>query len=185
MNQVKFPFSPCELNEYDFIQVFGGVYEHSPWVAEQTRQRGLDESHDVVEVLAIALANTVDAADAAQRLALIVSHPDLAGRAAQRGELTSESTTEQASAGIDQCNEEEFERFQKFNAAYKEKFNFPFVMAVKGSNRHIILAAFEQRLENDYQAEFNRAISEIHKIARFRLDDIVLSSNKKKNNEQG
>ena len=86
---------------------------------------GLTKSHDCVEELAAALAYCVDHADEKQRLELIVSHPDLAGRAAQRGELTAESSTEQASAGIDQCNEQEFQRFQQFNAAYKEKFNFP------------------------------------------------------------
>lgn len=68
---------------------------------------------------------------------------------------------------------EELERFQRFNEAYKNKYGIPFIMAVKGSNRHIILAAFEERLQNDYETEFNRAVDEIHKIARFRLHDIA------------
>src|SRR5699024_591159 len=95
--------------------------------------------------------------------------PDLAGKAALDGTLTEASTNEQAGAGIDQCTPEEFERFTKLNNAYKEKFQFPFIMAVKGSNRHQILAAFEERINNDYDAEFERAVNEINKIAEFRL----------------
>ena len=174
MDKEKFSISPSSLDEQEFVKLFGGVYEHSPWVAQQTWLKGLDDRHDNVQELSDALAQTVDAANDEIKLALIVSHPDLAGRAAQAGELTDESTSEQAGAGIDQCNEEEFERFQKFNAAYKQKFSFPFVMAVKGSNRHLILAAFEERLENSYECEFDRAISEIHKIARFRLEEIAV-----------
>jgi len=173
LSSLKFPRSPTSLTEAEFVDTFGGVYEHSPWVAQQAWQRGLDADHDSVEDLAVELAAIVDAADESKRLELIVSHPDLAGKAAQQGKLTTESTSEQASAGIDQCNEEEFQRFQHYNDAYKQKFRFPFVMAVKGSNRHLILTAFEERLENDYQTEFERAISEIHKIARFRLEEIA------------
>lgn len=173
MVEELFPDSPRSLDEQKFVEKFGGVYEHSPWIAEQTYRKGLSEAHDHVSGLAKALAKTVDEASQLNRLELIVAHPDLAGRAAQAGELTDESTTEQASAGIDQCNNEEFDRFQRLNHAYKEKFRFPFVMAVKGSNRHIILAAFEERLANDYSTEFDRAISEIHKIARFRLEALA------------
>jgi OHCU decarboxylase len=90
-----------------------------------------------------------------------------------RGELTAESTGEQASAGIDQCNAEEFARFQRYNEAYKAKFGFPFIMAVRGSNRHKILAAFETRLENDAETEFHTAIEQIHKIARLRLEAVA------------
>lgn len=173
LSSLKFPRSPSSLTEAEFVDTFGGVYEHSPWIAQQAWQHGLDAYHDSVEGLAVELGTIVDAADESKRLELIVSHPDLAGKAAQRGELTTESTSEQASAGISQCNKEEFQQFQHYNDAYKQKFRFPFVMAVKGSNRHLILAAFEERLDNDYQTEFDRAISEIHKIARFRLEEIA------------
>jgi 2-oxo-4-hydroxy-4-carboxy-5-ureidoimidazoline decarboxylase len=100
---------------------------------------------------------------------LIKAHPDLAGRAAIAGELTEASNEEQASAGIDQCSPEEFARFQDLNERYKAKFDFPFVMAVRKSNRHEILVAFETRLSNDPDDEFEQAIAEIHKIARLRL----------------
>ena len=107
-----------------------------------------------------------------RKLALIRAHPDLAGKAAISGQLTEESTSEQSSAGIDQCSPEEFERFQELNSQYKEKFGFPFVMAVRDSHRHEILAAFKSRLANDSQTEFETAIREIHKIASLRLQEL-------------
>ncbi len=112
----------------------------------------------------------MDTADYEAKLQLIRAHPDLAGRAAVRGELTADSTDEQASAGIDQCTKAEYEQFVSFNSAYKAKFGFPFVMAVKNSNRLAILNAFAERIENDSDTEFETAIQEIHKIARLRLE---------------
>ena len=109
-------------------------------------------------------------ADHERLLDLINAHPDLAGKAAVDGELTEESTAEQSGAGINQCTPEEFERFQNYNNAYKRKFRFPFIMAVKGSNRHQILEAFEQRLKNNEELEFMQALIEINKIAKLRLD---------------
>ena len=173
MTSQRFKQSPASMSEDDFIKLFGGVYEHTPWIAAQTWQSGLSRSHDEVSILAKAMAKTVNQADSQKRLDLINAHPDLAGKAAQQGNLTEESTSEQSGAGIDQCTVEEFERFQNFNDAYKKKFDIPFIMAVKGSNRHIILAAFEERLQNDYETEFNRAMDEIHKIAGFRLHEIA------------
>jgi len=152
-----------------FVRRYGGVYEHSPWVADRCFDAG---QHLGPEQLAGLFAKCVDSADDQTKLELIRAHPDLAGRAAIRGELTNESTAEQASAGIDQCSIEEYERFVAFNAAYREKFDFPFVMAVKNSNRHEILAAFVKRIGNDAQTEFRTAIEEIHKIARLRLEAI-------------
>ena len=172
-----FEARPSGMPLADFMEHFGGVYEHSLWVAELTWQRGLDVGHDSVDALAVALAQSVDGADRERCLQLIRAHPDLAGRAAVSGTLTAESTSEQTSAGIDQCTADEFSRFQQYNDAYKNKFEFPFVMAVRGSNRHAILAAFQERLQNDYDTEFRRAISEIHKIARIRLQAIADQSN--------
>ncbi len=151
-----------------FIELYGGVYEHSSWVAAETFGEVVDP--DDTDSLAELFAECVDNASHERRLALIRAHPDLAGRAAIAGELTEESTEEQSSAGIDQCTAEEFARFQEMNNRYKKKFDFPFVMAVRGSNRKAILAAFEERLENNSQEEFERAINEIHKIAGLRLN---------------
>jgi OHCU decarboxylase len=107
-----------------------------------------------------------------EQLALINAHPDLAGKAAVRGELTASSTAEQAGAGISECTAEEFSRFTQLNDAYKAKFGFPFIMAVKGSNRHQILAAFEERIHNSPEQEFACALAEINKIALFRLQQL-------------
>ena len=157
----------------DFVEVFGGVYEHSPWVAECAWSRGLGVEHDSVEGLSTLFREIVEKAGSQKHLVLIRAHPDLAGKAAVHGELTADSTSEQAGAGIDQCSEEEFEHFQNCNTAYKEKFGFPFIMAVKRSNRTAILTAFEQRLRNDRDVEFGRALEEIHRIAGFRLEQIA------------
>jgi 2-oxo-4-hydroxy-4-carboxy-5-ureidoimidazoline decarboxylase len=151
----------------EFVKRYGGVYEHSNWVAEQSYDQAI--ASDNVDMLANIFASCVESASREQKLALIRAHPDLAGKAATAGELTEESGEEQASAGIDQCSAEEFTRFQSSNDRYKEKFAFPFVMAVRGSNRQQILTAFEERLNNDTDTEFARAITEIHKIARLRL----------------
>ena len=151
----------------EFVRVYGGIYEHSPWVAEESYATFVTTNGS--GALAELLAQCVDAAGKERKLALIRAHPDLAGRAAVRGELTAESHDEQASAGIDRCSPEEYEQFQSLNASYKRKFGFPFVMAVRDSSRQQILAAFAARLENDHDTEFATAISEIHKIARLRL----------------
>ncbi len=170
---LRFSPPPRQMSETDFVARFGGVYEHSPWIAEETWQNGLAEMHDSVNGLATAMAKVVDRAETSRKKALINAHPDLAGKLAVAGELTVESTAEQASAGIDQCTPEEFERFQTLNAAYKERFGMVFIMAVKGSDRHEILKAFESRIKHTPEEEFERAIREIHKIARLRMLDIA------------
>jgi len=152
----------------DFVDRYGGIYEHSPWVAERVKLL-LEDSVADTELLASLLADCVDNASVETQLELIRAHPDLAGRAQVAGELTADSTEEQSKAGLDQCTADEFERFQSLNDSYKEKFGFPFIMAVRESNRSQILDAFASRLENNYNAEFETALQEIHKIARLRL----------------
>ncbi|HLD68969.1 MAG TPA: 2-oxo-4-hydroxy-4-carboxy-5-ureidoimidazoline decarboxylase [Pseudomonas sp.] len=164
--------TPSLLPRELFVATFADIYEHSPWVAEQAYDLGLDDSLDEVEGLHQRMADLLLSADKATQLALINAHPDLAGKAAVRGELTEASTSEQSGAGIHQCTAEEFQRFTELNDAYKAKFAFPFIMAVKGSNRHQILAAFEERIHNSTEAEFTRALTEINKIALFRLQTL-------------
>jgi len=150
-----------------FLQRYGAIYEDSPWVAEATWDRlggAPDESR-----LAAELAATVDAADEQTRLALICAHPDLAGRAAVRGELGTQSTAEQRSAGIDRCSPEEYREFQELNAEYRDRFGFPFVIAVRDRSRQAILEAFRRRTGNDRASEFATAIAEIHRIAALRI----------------
>lgn len=158
------------MDGHDFIARYAGIYEHSPWVAE----RVAEFASDIEDTgrLAELMADCVDNADTEQQLTLIRAHPDLAGKAHIAGELTEDSTDEQASAGLDQCSKVEYERFQALNDAYKDKFGFPFVMAVRNSNREEILEAFSARLKNDYDTEFETALAEIHAIARLRLDTI-------------
>lgn len=155
---------------------YGDVYEHSPWVAEAAWQHGLTEAHDAPETLAELMGLMLQQANSEQQIKVIRAHPDLAGKAAMAGELTQDSTSEQAAAGLDQCSPEEFARFESLNAAYKEKFDFPFVIAVKGLDRHAILAAFEERLNNDAAIERQTAIEQIIRIARFRLIDRAIIS---------
>ncbi|WP_404298593.1 2-oxo-4-hydroxy-4-carboxy-5-ureidoimidazoline decarboxylase [Halomonas sp.] len=160
---------PSRLDKARFIASFGDIYEHSPWVAELAWETGLDERQDTPENLAALMGRMLVEADADSQLAVIRAHPDLAGKAAVAGELTDNSTREQAGAGLDQCSPEEMARFERLNAAYKAKFGFPFVMAVKGNDRFAILDAFEVRLENDPAKERRTAVEQINRIALFRL----------------
>ena len=157
----------------DFVARYGGIYEHSPWVAERVRNL-LEESAVESDLLARLMADCVDNASVEQQLELICAHPDLAGKAQVAGELTADSSEEQSRAGLDQCTTAEFQQLQEMNSLYKEKFSFPFIMAVRNSNRVEILAAFATRLKNDYDAEFETALQEIHKIARLRLAALEL-----------
>jgi OHCU decarboxylase len=152
----------------DFVLRYGGIYEHSPWVAERVQAVLADTAVDG-ELLASLMADCVDNAAVDAQLKLIRAHPDLAGKAQVAGELTADSSEEQSKAGLDQCTAQEFETFQSLNTAYKEKFGFPFIMAVRESTRGEILKAFAARIENDYDVEFETALQEIHKIARLRL----------------
>jgi 2-oxo-4-hydroxy-4-carboxy-5-ureidoimidazoline decarboxylase len=156
-----------KLKYSEFVNRYAAIYEHSTWVAEEAAS--VTTEIDDIEKLAELMADCVDNASTSTQLELIRAHPDLAGKAQVAGELTEESTSEQASAGLDQCSVEEYERFQTLNTAYHEKFGFPFVMAVKNSSREEILGAFSDRLENDPATEFETALAEIHKIARLRL----------------
>ncbi len=160
---------PSTLDETAFVAAFGGVYEHSPWIAEAVWQAMGVQTPGTAIKLSVVMAAILDKADAGAKLALLRAHPDLAGKAAIAGKLTDESHSEQAGAGLDQCSMEEFERFQKLNAAYTGKFGFPFIVAVKGLNRHDILDQFETRLNNTRKTEFQMALGEVNKIARLRL----------------
>ena len=160
---------PSTLSRDEFIATFADIYEHSPWVAAAAYDQGQLSELDDIQTLHARMSEILLNADHARQLALINAHPDLAGKAAVQGQLTESSTNEQAGAGIHECTPEEFQRFTELNEAYKTRFAFPFIMAVKGSNRHQILAAFEERIHNPVNAEFACALAEINKIALFRL----------------
>jgi 2-oxo-4-hydroxy-4-carboxy-5-ureidoimidazoline decarboxylase len=160
---------PSSLSRLAFVERFGGIYEHSPWVAEGAFAAGLTAAEDQPEALASRMASIVEAAGPDRQLALLRAHPELAGKLAIAGNLTADSRAEQASARLDQCTPAEFARFQDLNAAYNARFGFPFIIAVRGLQRADILAAFERRAGNDRAAEFREALEQVHKIARLRL----------------
>jgi OHCU decarboxylase len=164
---------PREMTREEFLSRFGGVYEHSPWIAEAVWRRGVTPAEDTPEGLATALAAAMQSVDDNSKLALIRAHPDLAGRAAVAGELTAASRSEQSGAGLDRCTPEEFRRFHALNDAYKAKFGFPFILAVAGKTREDILDAFEARLGNDREREFRTALAEIDRIALIRLKKLA------------
>jgi beta-ureidopropionase / N-carbamoyl-L-amino-acid hydrolase len=162
-----------ELNSMlapEFVATLSGVFEHSPWVAEQVvAQRPFRSVLHLHE----AMCTAVERASIDEQSALIRSHPELAGRAAIRGELTPESTREQLGAGLAACSPDEFARLQTFNAAYANKFGFPFVLAVKGHDRASVIASLEERIGNTVEREHAVALREIGKIAGFRLAGLV------------
>lgn len=157
-----------------FIAKFSGVYEHSPWVAERVLDaHGELDDIDQIETVMVKI---VDNASVAEKLELILGHPELAVSQSYAGQLTSESRQEQQSAGLDNCSSVEVERFNDLNKKYTGRFGFPFVMAVWGKSRSEILAAFETRLNNNFDTEFSNAINEIHKIAAMRLHRLEMKT---------
>ncbi len=154
----------------DFVRLVGPVFEHSPWIAEATWPQRPFAS---VEELHRALCRTVTDAGEAKQLALIRAHPDLGGRLALAGGLTTESTQEQASAGLNQLTPEEITLFQQNNAAYQEKFGFPFVICARLNKKEAILNGFQARLNHSREQEITAALAEIFKIAELRLRDLI------------
>ena len=155
------------LPQVDFVARLDGIFEHSPWIAERAWSAGPFHS---VDALHAAMTLVVDTASESEQLGLICAHPELAGKEAEAGTLTTASTGEQRGAGLDQCSREELQRLRELNRAYRERFGFPFVIAVKGLSRYQIMDAVEARLANDRATEFRTCLREIGKIARFRLD---------------
>jgi 2-oxo-4-hydroxy-4-carboxy-5-ureidoimidazoline decarboxylase len=166
-------FMLSQINQFDreeFVRVIGPVFEHSPWIAEVTWPK---KPFAGVEALHTALCDTVKVAGELKQLALIRAHPDLVGKLALTGQLTKESTNEQASAGLGKLSPEEINLFQKQNAAYKDKFGFPFVICARLNKKEAVLAGFEQRLKNPRAEEVQTALTEIFKIAELRLRDLT------------
>ena len=165
--------TPSQLGRAAFLARFGGVYEHSPWIAEQVFDRGLTPRQDTADGLAREMRDIVDLAGREPQLTLLRAHPDLAGKLAVAGDLTAASKGEQAGAGLDQCSADEFTAFQTLNEKYKAKFGFPFILAVRGYQRGEILEIFRRRLDHDVEAEFEEALAQVHRIAKIRLEDLI------------
>lgn len=160
---------PSDMDRDHFVAEFGGIFEHSPWIAEAAHALELGPSHDTARGVHSALARVFRSASAEQRLGVLTAHPDLAGKLAAAGKLTAESTAEQAGAGLDLLTDDEREAFQRLNAQYVERHGFPFIIAVKDNDKSSILAAFHTRLENDRDAEFSEACRQVERIAELRL----------------
>ncbi|SIQ29010.1 OHCU decarboxylase [Rhizobium sp. RU20A] len=159
------------MTREDFVARFGGVFEHSPWIAERAFDAGgVDGGGGLTaETVHAALTARFRTASEAERLGVLNAHPDLAGKLAIAGGLTEDSRKEQAGAGLDRLSPEEHARFTALNAAYVEKFGFPFIIAVKGLGKDDILQAFERRIDNEAGAEFETACGQVEKIAGLRL----------------
>lgn len=160
----------AELDRTEFVTRFGGVYEHTPWVAERCFDEGGHSEATKPSDLAGPFSRLIEASGPEPQMLLLRAHPDLAGKLAQSGTLTRESTSEQASAGLDACTGAEFDEFTSLNTAYRAKFKFPYILAVKGRHRTEILANFRNRLPNDIAQEFREALNQVHQIARLRLE---------------
>ena len=156
-------------NKRAFVRRFGGVYEYSDWVAEKAFDAGPPEP----EALGVAMWQIVEDAGRDAQLALLRAHPDLAGELAISGTLTAESSAEQASAGLDQCTEAEFAEFTALNTRYKSSFGFPYILAVRGLDRHEILENFRERVTHKPETEFREALDQVHQIAALRLENLL------------
>ncbi|EKX58920.1 2-oxo-4-hydroxy-4-carboxy--5-ureidoimidazoline (OHCU) decarboxylase [Rhodobacter sp. AKP1] len=164
---------PSRMDRESFVAHFGGIYEHSPWIAERAFELELGPAHDCPAGLANALARIFRSATPAERLGVLKAHPDLAGKLAQARRLTASSSFEQASAGLDALTDAERAEFATLNADYVAKHGFPFIIAVRDHDKAGILAAFETRLAHDSATEFATACRQVERIAELRLQDML------------
>ena len=164
---------PSKMNRKDFIDLYGGIFEHSAWIADNAYDYELSYAHDTATGLHNALCRAFRSAPKELRLKVLRAHPDLAGKLAQAKRLTSESTSEQASAGMDSLTDNERKIFTQLNLTYVKKHGFPFIIAVRDHNKASILSAFKTRINNDVDTEFLEACKQVERIAEFRLMDIL------------
>ncbi|MGR3757022.1 MAG: allantoinase PuuE [Tranquillimonas sp.] len=164
---------PSEIDRDAFVARYGGVFEHSPWIAERAFDLELGPAHDTAAGLHNALARVFRTAGEDERLAVLTAHPDLAGKLAAARQLTPDSTAEQASAGLDALTDAERSEFTDLNTAYVAKHGFPFIIAVRDHDKPGIMAAFRRRIDNDRQAEFAEACRQVERIAALRLRDML------------
>ena len=166
------PADMAPVNAMDraaFVQKFGGIFENSPWVAEQAWEKRPFASLDDMHAAMVAVAKY---APATLQLTLLQSHPDLAGKEAQAGAMTASSVAEQASAGLNALSHDEMAQISNLNTAYKKKFGFPFIIAVRMHTMEGLFFEFKRRLQNDTQAEFANDLQNVYAITRLRLGAI-------------
>ena len=161
------------MNREEFVEQFGGVFEHSPWIAERAWDHDrIDEPLTSVGVHE-AMCEEFRTASRKARMEVLRAHPDLAGRLALANQLTASSKAEQAGAGLDRLTPDELERFTELNDRYMEKFGFPFIIAVRGHDKTSILEAFEERVTHSEDDEFGVACGQAERIAGFRIADMI------------
>lgn len=158
------------MDQAKFVETFGGIFEHSPWVAEAAYGTKPFGSVDAMHAAMVAVART---APAPKQIALLQAHPDLAGKEAQAGSLTASSTTEQASAGLNALTKEEMAEISRLNGAYKAKFGFPFIIAVRMHTKEGIFFEFNRRLKNDTAVEYANDLQNVYAITRLRLRKLL------------
>ncbi|NKK67225.1 2-oxo-4-hydroxy-4-carboxy-5-ureidoimidazoline decarboxylase [Rhizobium leguminosarum] len=161
------------MSREDFVSRFGGVFEHSPFIAERAYDAGHVTEPLTATGVHASLTAIFRAASPQERLGVLCAHPDLAGRLAIAGDLTEDSRKEQSAAGLDRLSPAEHARFTELNSAYVEKFGFPFIIAVKGLGKDDILSAFETRIGNGRDAEFATATAQVERIALLRLTTML------------
>ena len=164
---------PGAMAKSEFVAAFGPVFEHSPWIAARAWDGGLDRRHDSLPGLHRAFGEVIRSAERDEQLSLLRAHPELAAKAADAEDLTAHSRGEQRGAGLDRCRPDEFAEFQRLNEAYREKFGFPFIVAVKGLDRQQILDRFRSRLQKAPEAEFEEALEQVIRIGYFRLEQLL------------
>ncbi len=164
---------PSGMDKAEFVARYGGIFEHSPWIAERAWEGELGPVHDTAAGLHSALARAFRRASRDERLAVLRAHPDLAGKLAQARRLTAESTSEQASAGLDALTDAERAEFTRLNTAYVARHGFPFIIAVRDHDKAGILRAFRRRLDQPSDDEFAEACAQVERIAALRLKDLL------------
>ncbi|CTQ32267.1 allantoinase PuuE [Jannaschia rubra] len=162
---------PSRMDHDTFVSRYGSIFEHSPWIAERAFDLELGPAHDTAQGLHNALARMFRSGTEEERLGVLTAHPDLAGKLANAGRLTAESTSEQAGAGLDMLTDEERQTFTRLNDEYVEKHGFPFIIAVRDHDKASILQAFHTRIDNDRETEFAEACRQVERIALHRLKD--------------
>ena len=173
MENENINFEKKSFKKSEFITLFASIYEHSDWVIKNIIKNNSNVPNTINE-LKIKMKNEVDKSSENLKLKLLRAHPELGIKKSQLSSLTEASQEEQKSAGLDQCSEEEYEEIKSLNKSYKEKFQFPFIIAVKGLNRLDIIKSMKKRVDNNYDEEFLTAINEVHKIAKIRLDALEI-----------
>ena len=171
MSNKTFTLLSKKINKDKIIDILGSVYEHSSWVPERLISFDIKIIKNSDELF-IKMKSIVECASDKEKLKLLCAHPELGNKLQKLNNLTDFSKLEQKSAGLDQCSDEEFETLTRLNKEYRAKFNFPFIIAVKGLTKTNIIDKMKKRVKNSYNQEFNTALKEVHKIAKMRLDDI-------------